>query len=126
MMSHVFTPTARRENGRPRSTQECWPHSTQLHPSRATALPSRNSFKGGSCRAPWPSQGLHRPTLYTGPGAGRPDPCAAASAPGWRRRVSRAALRDRSSCCLWSVLSRQYLRSSTAGRESGKSAEGHQ
>lgn len=46
--------------------------------------------------------------------------------PGWRRRVSRAALRDRSSCCLWSVLSRQYLRSSTAGRESGKSAEGHQ
>lgn len=42
--------------------------------------------------------------------------------PGWRRRVSRAALRDTSSCCRWSVLSRQYLRSSTAGRESGKSA----
>lgn len=99
-----------------------------MHPLclQATALPPCNSFEGGPSRAPRLSQGLHKPTPYTSPGAGRPDPWVAASAPGWRRRVSRAALRDRSSCCLWSVLSKQYLRSSTAGRESGKSAEAHQ
>lgn len=49
-------------------------------------------------------------------------PLTPATAPGCRSLVSSAALSDRSSCCRWSVLSRQYLRSSTAGRESGKSA----
>lgn len=78
-----------------------------------------------------PHKTASKPTPSTGPRPGLPDPgpegewrvgLAPAAAPGWRSRVSRAALRDTRSCGLWSVLSKQYLRSSTAGRESGKSA----
>lgn len=61
-MSHVFTPTARREGGRPRSTRERWPDSTQVHPNRwASSCPCDLTPQGTSvtCR----KQPLSPPTL---------------------------------------------------------------
>lgn len=100
----------------------CAPARPQTKPGSAHPSPSKEAE--AEALSPLMTA-QHCSTVPPGPRAASLGPeggqCPAA-VPGWRSRVSRAALRDTSSCCRWSVLSRQYFRSSTAGRESGKSA----